>query len=193
MDPHDALLLGELERAYLSEVIHDDVLQTLGASVLIADTCEQAWRFGRTDLLEGQFARLRMVLEQASGRLRQLMTDLRPLDPEHSLETALNRVAISHGPFFAGPVSLNLDIDAGLTVSQRILTYRSVLDALHCLREPSLVSALRIEVRSDAQNVKIEVCFDATAGHAEPGFLLASKMMGFLRWRTASQIGRAHA
>ena len=47
MDPHDALLLGELERAYLSEVIHDDVLQTLGASVLIADTCEQAWRFGR--------------------------------------------------------------------------------------------------------------------------------------------------
>ncbi len=187
MEARDVLLLGELERGYLSELIHDDVLQLLGASLLAADTSEQAWRLGRTEMMSVQLEKLRATLGDATDRLRQLMSDLRPYEGDATgLAVAIERIVAAHQRHFAGEVTLDLHLDRPLDVAAAIFAYRSIVDALHCVRELAALSSLQIELHAKRRRLDIEVRFQMIEAGTQAEGVLAPSRVAFVRWRTTS-------
>lgn len=187
MEAQDVLLLGELERAYLSEIIHDDVLQLLGASLLAADTSKQAWQLGRTDMLPDQLAKLHTMLGEATGRLRQLMSDLRPYEHDaQGLEGALQRMVAAHGLHFAGEITLDVGANRTLDQVAAMFAYRSILDSLHCVRDPATISGVHIAVRAERRRVDIDVSFETSTDGPHAENAVAPSRLGFVRWRTKS-------
>lgn len=184
MDPREALLLADLERAHLAEIIHDDVLQTLGTGLLAADTCLQAWDRGRTDRLGEQLAKLHALLGEAASRLRQLMSELRPYDPsDGGLEAALRRAAGAHGPASLSECVLDVKIPHDLNSTVAALAYRSVLESLRSIRNPSQVDRVLIKLRTGSRGLSIHVDFEVAADFVNDAVLPTSRVE-FLRWRT---------
>lgn len=182
--PDAALLIGEMERAHLAEIIHDDVLQTFGAGMLAAETCEQALRLGRHELLPEQLANLQRVLEQGVGRLRHLMADLRPYQPQNGgVEGALQNVFRAYLERTRGAISFVQDLPGPLSNLAELLAYRLILQTLWSVQD--LDAPLDIHVQLGAQNgaLTIAVLFTSLGSEAPAGGLLAAKRIALLRWR----------
>lgn len=177
------LLVGELERAHLAEVIHDDVLQMLGTGLLAAEMCEQAWRLGRNDLLPDQFAQLRSVLEQCVGRLRHLMADLRPYQPgAQGLDGALQPLFRAHLQRSRGAITFGQETQEALTGSGELLAYRLIVEALATLRDPSQPTDIRIELRSASSALELTTSFQPSHEDGANADMLAPKRVAILRW-----------
>jgi signal transduction histidine kinase len=181
--PDIALLVGELERAQLADLIHDDVLQLLGASLLAAETCEQAWQRGRHEMLGEHLAFLREMLEQSVGRLRDLMADLRPYQSgEGGLKAALRRPFDLFQERNRGSVSFRQVLAAPLGSIGELLAYRLTLEALWSLAERNRPTEVAIELRSDGEVLELSAHFRLIQSVPDSE-QLAPARIALLRWR----------
>jgi signal transduction histidine kinase len=151
--------------------------------MLAAETCEHAVRLGRQDLIPDQLAMLRRVLEQGVGRLRHLMGDLRPYQPQAGgLEAALQAPFRSFTSRNNGAVSLTQDLDRPLSNRAETLVYRLILETLWTvqdLNEPTTVN-LALTARGDVLHLRARF---QPLRDVPPAELLAVKRVALLRWR----------
>jgi signal transduction histidine kinase len=186
MDLDDVTLLVDLERAHLSELIHDDVLQILGAGLLSADTCQQALSRGRTDLLAEHMVKLQSLLAEATDRLRALMSDLRPYEAGSSgLRPALERIIDTHRQRFGGEVTLGVKAAPSPDLRMASLAYRCILDLLQSVREPAEVSRALLGLSLEGQKLAIDAQFDIADGSSRERVIPPSRIE-FMRWRVRS-------
>lgn len=156
-----ALAVGELERALLAELIHDDVLQALGAGLLVADTCERAWRAGRTEMLQSQFSSLRSTLEQSVDRLRELMADLRPYQPsEAGLEGALQPLFVSYRQ--RGGAVTYQQRPAHLPSRTQALAYRLIVEAVGAVHDQP--GPVEIDLNGSERFLDLDLSFRPSEG-----------------------------
>lgn len=185
-----ALLVGELERAHLAEIIHDDVLQVLGAGLLAAEMCEHSWRLGRTDMLPSQLTNLRGVLEQGIGRLRQLMADVRPYQRENGgLDGALQSVFRTYLERSRGTITFGQHVERPLSNAAEVLAYRLILEALWSVQNLDQPIGIDLELRAQSSELELDVRFSPSQQSAA-GDPLASKRVAVLRWHVQALGGR---
>ena len=67
---------GGLLSDHLQHVIHDDVMQSLGISMLQAELCRRLWENGREPEALEELQGRRREIEAAVGELRHVMRDL---------------------------------------------------------------------------------------------------------------------
>lgn len=88
----------ELERAQMAKLIHDDVLQSLGANLLKVQLCARLIELGRAEEGLQELVSLQADLGWSADRLRRLMIELQPLsDGGQELGEAL-RCYVQHLP-----------------------------------------------------------------------------------------------
>lgn len=180
----NAALLGELERSCLAEIIHDDVLQVLGAGLVAAETCEQAWQLRREELLPGYLDTLRRVLEQGIGRLRHLMVDLRPYRRQSGgLDGALQGVFGAFLDRNRGKIAYDERLDQPMSNLAELLTYRLVVETLRAVQDPDEPVDIRFSLRVQDTGLELEAVCRPCDGRTIKRALLAPNRIALIRWQ----------
>lgn len=78
----EAFTREESERERVVQRIHDDILQSLGTSLLRADLCSRLLQVDKLEGLADALASLRQNLDFAIESLRDLMIEIKPYDPD---------------------------------------------------------------------------------------------------------------
>src|SRR5690606_9431241 len=137
-----------------------DVLQVLGASLLAAETCEQAWHRGHGQLVGEHLATLRQTLEQGVTRLRHLMSDLRPYLPEYGgLEGALQNAFRSYVERSRSTITFAQTADPPLDNTGEALAYRLIVESLLTVQRLDEPNEIHIELRGVGDHLDLEMSF----------------------------------
>jgi PAS domain S-box-containing protein len=176
----------EQERARIAADVHDDVLQVSAAADLRLGLLER--RLAETAPELGEYvAPLRPLLAAGSRRLRELLENLEPPDPQTELRGLLDDAALSVLDDSGIDWQLDGDLSADLAPTERGEAQRIVKEALRNVRSHAAARSVRITLAAVEGGVEVSVeddgvGFDPATVSSPPGH------RGLLTMRQRAQI-----
>lgn len=173
IEQHDLLEqladVEERERTMLAEVIHDDPLQLIVASILRMDLLQTRLPAAQAKELD----HLAAILQQAAEELRTLIVALTPPDLTDGLGIALR--ALAHAIFVGTTTTITLteSSPARIGQSKAIIIYRIFRESLINARKHSHAATITLSVEDHQDFITTRLTddgvgaasFDAGAGH----------------------------
>jgi signal transduction histidine kinase len=159
--------LQEEERREIAADIHDDSIQVMtGVGLRLAALK------GKGDVPSGrdQLAELETAVQDAIGRLRRLVFDVRPAVLEHggleqALELCLRRALGPIGVRFA----MHTELSQEPPVELRVIAYRIVQEAVNNVRKHARASTVEIHVDRVHRGLRVRVADDGVGFSASEG------------------------
>lgn len=167
--PEDILHLEEADWSRVSDRIHDDILQSLGYSLLKAELCKGLIARGAVNQAEKAIDELREQLGAVVQDLRSLMVHVRPYQ-EHplglrgTLESYLRSYPAAEGTRIA--YSVDIASEPSQTVAG--LLFRLVREALAEIVEHRRFEEVKVNVSVHDDRADLQVLATAPASGAAP-------------------------
>lgn len=135
------------ERRRVAVGLHDDVIQTLAATLFELDAVRRA--AGEHDGVTTAVGRAETAVRGVIGRLRSLVFELTPPELDEGLEVAVD---VAAGKIFEGTttrVTSRFDLDVEPDGDTAAIVYLIVAEALANARRHAAASRVEVELRSD--------------------------------------------